>query len=456
MTDYNPDDLVPNFGDDQTPPSGQSRPEDESGLAAEDATREHQPTEAVPEQADLPVLSRTATQPALKVANTPGSKPRRTRWLAILIGVILLIAVLVVGGFALVITVHPSQLIASLNGQSTSVPPSASPTVTRTPIGASSGAGTTPTLSVLVTVLPTGTHAPTATPSPTVPPVTPTTPPTFIPIPTSVPTINAPTLAPSLAQNNGAFSQAGVGMVAVPGGTFAMGSDATASEQPAHNVTLGAFYIDTVEVTNAAWAACVSAGACNLPGSTDSFDHKPYYGVAAFNNYPVVFVSWYSADSYCHWRGARLPTEAEWEMAARWNAGANTVSVYPWGNDWNPANTNACDASCLLGEFKDASFNDGQPQMSPVDAFVADVSPLGVRDMAGNVAEWVADWYSPTYYAGAPASNPQGPATGVQRVVRGGSWSLDKNWARGAARSHFGPLTQAAGVGFRCVLTAAP
>jgi formylglycine-generating enzyme required for sulfatase activity len=270
-------------------------------------------------------------------------------------------------------------------------------------------------------------------------------------VPTAIPTINAPTLAASVGEDG---TQAGVRMVAIPGGTFPMGSDATGIEQPVHNVSIRPFFIDATEVTNASWAACVAAGACHLPGSTDTYDHKPYFGVPAHNNYPVVFISWYNADAYCHWRGARLPTEAEWEMAARWNPAAGAVNTFPWGNDWNPANTNACDSSCLLSQFRDASFDDGQPQMSPVDAFPADVSPLGVMGMAGNVAEWVSDWYGPSYYSSSAAENPAGPSTGIQKVVRGGSWSQDRVWARGAARSHFGPLTQAAGVGLRCALTA--
>jgi formylglycine-generating enzyme required for sulfatase activity len=274
-------------------------------------------------------------------------------------------------------------------------------------------------------------------------------------VPTSIATINAPTLAAPIAPGDASITQAGVAMLLVAGGPFTMGSDASITEQPVHAITLSPFYIDTTEVTNAAWAACVAAGGCQLPGSTDGYDHKPYYGLELFNNYPVVFASWYNADAYCRWRGARLPTEAEWEMAARWNAGANAATLYPWGNDWNPANLNYCDAGCLLGAgFADPSFNDGQPQMSAVDAFPADVSPTGVIGLGGNVAEWVSDWYSATYYASSPAENPSGPAAATQKVVRGGSWSLNKNWARGAARSHFGPLTQIAGLGFRCAATA--
>lgn len=479
MTDSNPDDRASDTGEPQTPPPPGMEPATDSGghtpamplpasstagQGTREPTREHESAqligetrEAVLPSSEPPVSeSDTATRQSVPVVPPADSKPRRRGWLIVLIGLVILFALLVVGGIVLLLTIQPSALIASLAGSGVQQSPTASPTVTVTPLGAQSFPTSTPTLSVGVTALATGTHAPpTAIATPTAIPPTPTPPPTFVPIPTAVPTINAPTLPPSLAQNGNAFTQAGIPMIAEPGGVFPMGSDSTPAEEPVHNVNLHAFYIDTTEVTNASWAACVAAGACHLPGSTDDFIHKPYYGVDAFNNYPVIFTSWYNADAYCRWRGARLPTEAEWEMAARWNAGAKTASVYPWGDDWNPANANACDASCLLNVgFKDTTYNDGQPEMSPVNAFPADVSPSGVVDMAGNVAEWVSDWYSATYYSVSPADSPTGPATGVEKAVRGGSWSLDKNWARGSARSHFGPLTQAAGVGFRCALTA--
>jgi len=476
MTDSNPDDRVPDSGEPQTPlpPGMEPGPEPGGGQTVpvpgagpsggnREPTREHEPTQAISDTREVimppPQLnlddSKTATRQSVPAVPSADSRPRRRGWLLVLVGLVLLIALLVVGGIVLFMVVQPADLIASLTGGGPQQTASMTPTVTRTPLGAQGISTSTPTLSVGVTALATGTQAPvTAAPTPTTIPPTATPPPTFVPIPTAIPTINAPTLPPSLAQNGNAFTQAGIPMVAVPGGTFPMGSDAAAAEQPVHNVTLPAFYIDTTEVTNASWAACVAAGACHLPGSTDDYVHKPYYGVDTFNDYPVIFVSWYNADAYCHWRGARLPTEAEWEMAARWNAGASSVSVYPWGNDWNPANANACDASCLLGTFKDTTFNDNQPEMSPVNAFPADVSPSGAIGMAGNVAEWVSDWYSATYYSVSPADSPVGPTSGIEKVVRGGSWSQDKNWARSSARSHFGPLTQAAGVGFRCALTA--
>jgi formylglycine-generating enzyme required for sulfatase activity len=169
-----------------------------------------------------------------------------------------------------------------------------------------------------------------------------------------------------------------------------------------------------------------------------------------------VYVSWYNADAYCRWRGARLPTEAEWEMAAHWTPAAGEVTVYPWGDEWDPARLNYCDASCLLEDapFIDTSFDDGWPQMAPTGAYPSGVSPVGAYDMAGNVAEWIADWYSDDYYAVSPTENPLGPETGEARVVRGGGWSLDRNWNRSAARSRFNALSQVAGIGFRCAVSA--
>lgn len=235
-----------------------------------------------------------------------------------------------------------------------------------------------------------------------------------------------------------------------------MGSDAAANERPIHAVTLSPFYIDQYEVTNASYAACVAGGGCQPPGSTTAYDGTPYYGVEAYNTYPVVYVSWTEADIYCRWRGARLPTEAEWEMAARWDPASGAVTVYPWGNDWDRTRLNYCDSSCLLTDvqFLDPAYDDGWPQMAPVGSFPTGVSFVSAYDMAGNVAEWVLDWYSADYYAVSPPDNPTGPTSGRFRIIRGGGWTLDDFWNRTTARSFFGSGTQAAGVGFRCALPA--
>lgn len=302
----------------------------------------------------------------------------------------------------------------------------------------------TPTLPVTAT--PTRTRTYTSTPRPAL----------ELPIPTPIATVAASTLAPNITRDGQNIVQAGAPMVYMPGGTFTMGVDNAGAASPAHAVTLSSFYIDQYEITNRLWSACVAAGACPQPGSTDDYTGGPYFGVEATSDYPVIYISWFNADAYCRWRGARLPTEAEWEMAARWNPATGAVTAYPWGNDWDQTRLNYCDSSCVLGDatFIDPSFNDGWPQMAPVGQFPGDASPVGAMDMAGNVAEWVFDWYSSAFYAVSPAENPAGPSTGFARVTRGGGWSLDRNWARSTARSHFGPLTQAAGIGFRCAISA--
>ena len=264
------------------------------------------------------------------------------------------------------------------------------------------------------------------------------------PSPTDTPT---PSVGSSIVQ-------AGVRMIYVPGGTFAMGSRFAPEEGPIHDVTLSPYYIDQYEVTNAQWLACVSAGGCADPDVTTAYDGTPYYGVAAFDNYPVVNVTWYEADAYCQWRGARLPTEAEWEMAARWNPATGAVTIYPWGDDWDPLRLNFCDASCPLTANADSSADDGWPQVAPVGSFPDGASPVGALDMAGNVAEWVADWYSAGYYAASPAENPTGPASGTLRVVRGGAWGVGRDLLRSTARSRFSPDLFGAGLGLRCAVSA--
>jgi formylglycine-generating enzyme required for sulfatase activity len=237
-------------------------------------------------------------------------------------------------------------------------------------------------------------------------------------------------------------------MVFVPGGTFTMGS-----ESQAHPVTLDAYYIDRYEVTNALWAACVEAGGCDLPAVTADYAGEPYYDNEDRAGYPVVNVTWFQAEAYCAWRGARLPTEAEWEMAARWDPDLDTVTLYPWGNTWVPSNLNYCDTSCLLSNA-DSSYNDGWPQTAPIGSFLAGVSPVGAYDMAGNVSEWVLDWYDASYYAVSPSENPTGPALGTQRVIRGGAWGVSNPLLlRSDSRYRYEPEGSGPGTGFRCAIS---
>lgn len=279
--------------------------------------------------------------------------------------------------------------------------------------------------------------------------------------PSEKPEDSEPTLVPTQPPSGQPLpgdkvDQNGALMVYVPTSTFDMGSEQTPAERPIHTISLNAYFIDVFEVTNRQWATCVEEGICDLPGSTLGYDDQPYYGVPAFDNYPVAYVNWEAAQEFCAWRGTRLPTEAEWELAARYDPEDESLSNYPWGDRPQRGNLNFCDASCLLEEqsLRDQEFDDGYPQMAPVGQFERDVSALGVLDMGGNMVEWVNDWFSADYYAQSPAENPTGPAEGTARTVRGGGWSLPVEFARTTRRAGFGPDTQAAGIGFRCAVGA--
>ncbi len=298
------------------------------------------------------------------------------------------------------------------------------------------------TLSAQVTMLPTLTVPPT---------VEPTTVPTDTQEPLlPVPSLSGPTLTPSIVLlENSQIEQNGVPMVYVPGGGFQMGSGSKA-----RSVNLDAYYIDRTEVTNRQWRECVDAGICKQPAAITDYAGDPYYGVDEFDDYPVIYVDWNQADVYCAWRGARLPTEAEWEKAARWDPDAGSALNYPWGNNWDPTLLNFCDQNCPLSSAA-RSTDDGWAQTAPVGSFVKGASPYGALDMAGNVSEWVYDWFDDDYYLVSPESNPTGPDEGTQRVVRGGAWGVsDSTLLLSSIRSRFEPDEAGPGTGFRCALSA--
>jgi formylglycine-generating enzyme required for sulfatase activity/tRNA A-37 threonylcarbamoyl transferase component Bud32 len=226
-------------------------------------------------------------------------------------------------------------------------------------------------------------------------------------------------------------------MVSVLAGEFKMGSSdadryASDDEKPQHTVYLDAFWIDKYEVTNALYKKCVDAGKCQSPNPTESYSRRWYYGISKFDNYPVIYVSWNDAKAYCEWAGKRLPTEAEWEKAARGTDGR----IYPWGNAFDKNRLNSSEG--------------GRGDTTPVDSFPSGASPYGALDMAGNVWEWVADWHDSAYYTNSPRNNPKGPSSGQYRVLRGGAWNYGQRSVRAASRDGYDPGTRIDYVGFRC------
>jgi formylglycine-generating enzyme required for sulfatase activity len=234
-------------------------------------------------------------------------------------------------------------------------------------------------------------------------------------------------------------------MIDIPAGEFQMGCDPVhnggyscsefidqAHELPLHSVHLDAYRIDKHEVTNAEYAQCAAAGECTEPVESKSQTRPSYYGNPAYADYPVVYVTWFNARDYCAWAGKRLPTEAEWEKAAR----GPTLRAFPWGG--GAANCGLANYSGCVGDT------------SQVGSYPAGASPYGVMDMASNVWEWVNDWYSSTYYNESPDSNPFGPASGTLKVFRGGSWASDDYSLRVANRNRFGRGNTSSGIGFRC------
>ncbi len=222
-------------------------------------------------------------------------------------------------------------------------------------------------------------------------------------------------------------------MMFVPAGEFTMGSnDGWDNEKPPHTPYLDAYWIEKFLVTNVQYRKCVDSGKCSIPWLSRSNTRNSYYGNTQFDDYPVIWVSWNDARSFCEWAGKRLPTEAEWEKAARGSDGR----IYPWGDAFDPSKLNFIE--------------NGPGDTTAVGSFSTGVSPYGVMDMAGNVFEWVADRYSIDYYPVSPKSNPTGPSSGDSRVLRGGSWQASKLLTRSAYRAWGTPELKLSTVGFRC------
>jgi formylglycine-generating enzyme required for sulfatase activity len=224
-------------------------------------------------------------------------------------------------------------------------------------------------------------------------------------------------------------------MVLIPAGVFTMGSleddkSADDNERPAHSVYLDAFYIDQYEVTTARFAKFIQESKRYAPDNIWSVQ------ILKHGRKPVGEVDWYDAAAYCVWAGKRLPTEAEWEKTAR----GTDQRVYPWGNQ-PPTEQRA-------NFDRGTTFDYGM--LADVGSFEGGKSPYGVYDMAGNVWEWVADWYGENYYGKSPERNPKGPSSGKERVARGGWWLNTPASLRSAFRERFSPTPSRGALGFRC------
>jgi formylglycine-generating enzyme required for sulfatase activity len=303
-------------------------------------------------------------------------------------------------------------------------------------------------------------------PSPTAPPTPtslPTATPTPLPSPTALPPV-VPVAGGSMTLVAGGFFQMGAAVDELMAACAAVSTDCRrdwfAAAEPSHPILVAPYYLDTHEVTNAAFvdflndiggeAAVCRGQPCLDPDQSRVFWENGAATVTADRAQgPMAGVTWYGADAYCAWREARLPSEAEWEKAAAWDDSAMTARRYPWGDEFHGQRLNFCDATCDAPQAN-VAWNDGYAVAAPVAGYEDGRSATGHFDMAGNVWEWVADWFDPGYYASSPEADPTGPAAGEQKVVRGGSWYDTAVLTMSAVRFPSAPANADATLGFRC------
>jgi len=347
----------------------------------------------------------------------PSKSPERTATLLSGLVPVGIVVVLIVAACGLA-----SFVASSLLNSPTPLPP--------TKVVASAPTTFMPTQTLTLTPKPTDTLRPTGT---------------FTPKPTDTPRTTAtntlqPTDTPRMTSTPMPKSSP---MMFIPAGEFVMGSSdtdkqASDNEKPQHKIYLNAFQIDKFEVTNTQYALCLNAGECKSPSSNASVGYQlGYFGLPITKNYPVIYISWFDANNYCKWVGRRLPTEAEWEKAARGIDGR----TFPWGNTWDSDKLHLRGHTPPFGSPNDPA---------EVGSYSSGASPYGVLDMAGNVREWVADWYDAGYYSKTPYSNPSGSNSGQFKVVRGGSWDDSQDYQRVTSRLYSDPNSTNVLTGFRC------
>lgn len=322
----------------------------------------------------------------------------------------------------------------------------------------------------VVTMTPTDKPTPLPAPSRTITPTTASTP---IPTAASTPT---PTRTPTPGSGSTRISPAdGMKQIYIPEGEFLMGSSRFGSrnnELP-HSVHLDGYWIDETEITNAMYARFLNARSYSAAGKEEccaaarwidprrieiEMKAGTWLPVEGLEDHPVKGVSWYGAQEYCEWAGRRLPTEAEWEKAGR---GGEEGYSFPWGNQFDCAKGNFGDYIDPWGDvILGGPDCDGYEETAPVGSFEEDISPYGVKDMAGNIMEWVFDWYDERYYFYSPEENPQGPSRGdgdpwEDKVVRGGGFT-DTDWIGVRLPSRGGWSAYDTLGGFRCAQGGVP
>jgi formylglycine-generating enzyme required for sulfatase activity len=325
----------------------------------------------------------------------------------------------------------------------------------------------------------------TPTPQPPIATETPTTLPTPEPTPTSTPVPTATpteelTAVPTATPFPLEIPVLGGSLIFIPGGFFNMGATAGtlveecasfrdgceedwfSASEPSHMVLVAPYYLDAHEVTNEAYVsflndlqadvaenACLGQACIDLAESQIIPDGELFSVDPELSLHPAAGVTWYGAAAYCAWRSVRLPTEAEWEKAASWNDREGVKTIYPWGDEFDGSLTNFCDTNCDAPQAN-PDYDDGYDAAAPVASFEGGRSPAGIDDLAGNVWEWVSDWYAPDFFTDAIYTNPIGPEDGESKVVRGGSWFDTGNFTSGLIRFPSPPENADKTIGFRC------